>query len=110
MQLTGTLPGASWADSPAVFLRHLDLSDNHIGGWLFDHFDDLCSCSQKPCLTGDDPAVPAGSVPAEWGYLARLVYLNISTNQLEGPLPPWSFGLPSLVTLDLSFNKISGED
>ena len=64
---------------------------------------------QKPCLPCADPVLTAGSVPAEWGYLARLAYLNVSRNHLEGPLPPWSFGLPSLVTLDLSVNKISGE-
>ena len=44
VQLTGTLPGASWADSPAVFLRHLDLSDNHIEGWSFDEHEKSCSC------------------------------------------------------------------
>ena len=64
---------------------------------------------QKPGFPCADPALTAGLVPAEWGYLARLVYLNVSRNHLEGPLPPWSFGLPSLVTLDLSVNKFSGE-
>lgn len=51
----------------------------------------------------------SGSLPAEFGG-GSLRYLNLSSNQLTGAVPPgFASGIPANATIDLSFNRLSGE-
>lgn len=51
----------------------------------------------------------SGSLPAEFGG-GSLRYLNLSSNQLTSAIPPgFASGIPANATIDLSFNRLSGE-
>src|SRR5260370_31288211 len=45
---------------------------------------------------------------ATFAGMTKLKYLNVSTNQLDGALPPELFALPVLEVLRLTENKFSG--
>jgi Leucine-rich repeat (LRR) protein len=50
----------------------------------------------------------SGPIPAELGDLSGLVYLSLRLNQLSGPIPPEMGNLSSLLDLYLSNNQLSG--
>jgi Leucine-rich repeat (LRR) protein len=50
-----------------------------------------------------------GPIPGEFGGLRSLYILNLSHNALTGPIPPSLGNLTRLESLDLSRNKLTGE-
>jgi hypothetical protein len=65
----------------------------------------LC-CTACPLL-----ALFAGTLPASWGddAVATLTVIDLSDNQLSGPLPGTWSRLASLHHVNLSSNDLSGE-
>ncbi|KAG6659252.1 hypothetical protein I3843_03G017000 [Carya illinoinensis] len=49
----------------------------------------------------------SGSIPPEIRYLSRLIHLNLSRNDFEGPLPQSIFELSELKTLDINHNNFN---
>ncbi|KAF7101987.1 hypothetical protein CFC21_103184 [Triticum aestivum] len=126
--LTGAFP-ASLCDLPR--LQNLDLSKNSLAGPLPPALG-RCRQLQRLLLSnnGFSGHIPAaalpqmeslqlldlssnsltGVIPPELGQLQALAgTLNISRNRLSGTVPLELGRLPATVTLDLSFNNLSGE-
>ncbi len=67
-----------------------------------------CYCCYPPALACMDSHVAAvGKVP-NLENLTALLVLDMSNNDLEGPVPESLINLPALQTLDISFNRLSG--
>lgn len=49
-----------------------------------------------------------GSIPPEIGYLNDLLIMNLSNNHLIGPIPSTFYRLKQIESLDLSHNQLSG--
>ncbi|XP_075644292.1 uncharacterized protein LOC142615434 [Castanea sativa] len=49
-----------------------------------------------------------GSIPAHFGVLSKLMYFNLSSNNMTGELITWLANLTQLVELDLSNNHFKG--
>ncbi|XP_026454084.1 receptor-like protein 7 [Papaver somniferum] len=49
-----------------------------------------------------------GPVPSEWNRLHKLVNLNLKNNSLNGTIPSTLFSLPSLQRLQLTMNQFNG--
>ncbi|KAJ7978468.1 LRR receptor-like kinase family protein [Quillaja saponaria] len=81
----------------------IDLSDCNLSGEIFQNFSELTE------LTSLDLSKNTfgGLVPPDLSRCQKLVYLNLSHNILVGEVN--LTGLSSLVTLDLSVNRIRGE-
>ncbi|KAF0904567.1 hypothetical protein E2562_035461 [Oryza meyeriana var. granulata] len=50
-----------------------------------------------------------GTISPSIGNLTALMYLNLSSNSLSGPLPEVMFSLPNATVVDVSYNCLSGE-
>ncbi|KAH7424286.1 hypothetical protein KP509_11G001000 [Ceratopteris richardii] len=86
-------------------LELLDLSSDALSGPLPSSFGGMSNL-QALYLYGNNIS---GTIPASFGLLSRLYLAGLSSNQIEGRVPDsFTFGLTSLVFLDLSNNKITG--
>ncbi len=81
-------------------------------GWNVDNSP--CGWHGVTCLGGSVSRIQVsgnnlmGPLPPELGNLGNLVYLNLSVNQLSDPLPPALGNLGSLENIILSQNQLSG--
>ncbi|CAN6457720.1 unnamed protein product [Victoria cruziana] len=110
-------------------LQELDLSSNNLSGSIPD---ELGNCNQlillkvsSNSLNGTIPFqignlaqlqmlldlsnnMLMGSIPSQLGKLNYLETLNLSHNKLQGTIPSSFDGMLSLISVDLSFNNLTG--
>ncbi|XP_019443204.1 PREDICTED: probable LRR receptor-like serine/threonine-protein kinase At2g16250 isoform X2 [Lupinus angustifolius] len=102
--LSGSVPNAL---SKLGNLTKLDLSSNFLSGSIPP---ELGSLSNLHILNLSDNELTA-SVPVQLGNLSKLVELDLGMNSLSGSLPDSlfsSWSLPSLHVLDVSSNNLTG--
>jgi kinase len=99
--LAGPFPGAALCRLPR--LRSIDLNTNYIGGQGLPGLSG-CKALQHLDLSMNELV---GPLPAE-DLPEQLVYLDLSSNNFSGPIPP-SFGrLTKLQSLSLVYNLLGG--
>uniref|UniRef100_A0ACD5WS40 Uncharacterized protein n=1 Tax=Avena sativa TaxID=4498 RepID=A0ACD5WS40_AVESA len=100
--LSGKIPLTVWNLSNLVVLK---LSMNKLSGQIPSTVGNLVRLSQ---LYLDDNEL-SGNIPAYIGQCQRLLILNLSVNYLDGYIPRELFSIPSLsLGLDLSNNNLIG--
>uniref|UniRef100_A0A7C9DUB6 2-alkenal reductase (NAD(P)(+)) n=1 Tax=Opuntia streptacantha TaxID=393608 RepID=A0A7C9DUB6_OPUST len=100
-QLSGSMP-ISLCSLPA--LSDVSLSDNQLTGRIPDQISSLKSLTSLSLSNNQ----LTGQIPESLATLQKLWYLNLSRNALSNPLHvAFSKGLPSLLSIDLSYNNIS---
>ncbi|KAE8677869.1 high mobility group B protein 7-like [Hibiscus syriacus] len=87
-----------------VSLSYLSLSHNQLTGTIPDQIGNLKSLTSISLSSNKF----IGHIPASISRLQNLWHLNLSRNGFTGPLPDVSSGgIPSLLSIDLSFNNLS---
>ncbi|CAK7324337.1 unnamed protein product [Dovyalis caffra] len=84
-------------------LHHMLLDNNNLSGYLPPEFSQL---SELRILQLDNNKFNGSGIPATYGNLSKLVKLDISRNELTGPIPPTLSD--NMSTIDLSDNHLDG--
>ncbi|CEM34135.1 unnamed protein product [Vitrella brassicaformis CCMP3155] len=96
--------GSTWP-----YLLGLDLSDNQLSGPLPSALDNAMNLTYiELCCQGGTNGGFQGRLPAEWGSLTKLEFLDLEQNNLTGAIPEQWVNLSSLQTLNLGHNGLSG--
>ncbi|XP_020097028.1 leucine-rich repeat receptor-like kinase protein THICK TASSEL DWARF1 [Ananas comosus] len=103
----GDLSGEIPPEFSASQLLHLDLSRNRLSGGI----PQLPSTLRYLSLSANSMSGPldAAFSGAAAPLLPDLSYLDLSSNAFAGPVPPALFALPSLSSLFLQRNNLSGQ-
>ncbi|PIA64735.1 hypothetical protein AQUCO_00100305v1 [Aquilegia coerulea] len=86
-------------------LDSLDLSENHLSGYIPASFGNLSELMQLNLQRNQ----LSGSIPVELSSCKKVVNLDLSGNQLTGQIPVGFSEMPVLSQLDLSENRLSGQ-
>ncbi|KAJ6356595.1 hypothetical protein OIU78_004650 [Salix suchowensis] len=101
--LTGEIPKSFGKLSS---LQRLDLSHNHITGWIPSELGNACNSLLELKLSHNNIS---GQIPVSFSPCSWLQTLDLSNNNLTGPFPDSILqNLVSLERLLLSYNLISG--
>ncbi|KAE8802436.1 putative LRR receptor-like serine/threonine-protein kinase [Hordeum vulgare] len=100
--LTGQLPRSIGHCRKLHFLK---LSHNHLNGTIPIELGILVNL--QDLLDLSDNSID-GAIPSVLGGLSMLQALNISHNALSGNIPPSFRGMISLLSMDVSYNKLEG--
>ncbi|BAT93624.1 hypothetical protein VIGAN_08014300 [Vigna angularis var. angularis] len=99
--LTGKIPVSLFG---LVNLLDLSLSNNKLTGNIPDQVGNLKSLTSLQLSAN----LLTGHIPLSISRLQNLWYLNVSSNWLSDPLPVIpTKGIPSLLSIDLSYNNLS---
>ncbi|XP_057543029.1 DNA damage-repair/toleration protein DRT100 [Amaranthus tricolor] len=100
-KLSGSLPVSLFSIGS---LSDISLSNNQLTGRIPDQIHALKSLTSLSLSNNQF----TGQIPEGLAKLEYLWYLNLSRNSLSNPLPSaLAKGLPSLLSIDLSYNKFS---
>ncbi|GAB4858806.1 hypothetical protein Ancab_010284 [Ancistrocladus abbreviatus] len=83
----------------------LNMSNNQLNGTIPAQVGNLLSLQMLLDLSRNSLT---GNIPPEIGNLKKLEKLNLSSNQLSGLIPTSLGGMMSLLTIDLSHNELEG--
>ncbi|KAL7149606.1 hypothetical protein ABFS83_05G052500 [Erythranthe nasuta] len=87
-------------------LQRLDLSQNHLTGWIPSELGNVCGSLVELKLSKNNIT---GTIPVSFSSCSWLQILDLSSNNLTGPFPDSILSsLSSLEKLLLSSNRISG--
>ncbi|KAL7612384.1 hypothetical protein Lser_V15G05076 [Lactuca serriola] len=89
-------------------LEHLDLSDNNLSGNLPSQLWSLKNLTLAQLEHLDLSGNSFIGTLSSFGSMINLKFLDLSINQLRGPIPQELCNLQKLETLNLSMNNISG--
>ncbi|CAJ1947116.1 unnamed protein product [Sphenostylis stenocarpa] len=103
--LTGSFPTYFFEKCNGLDALLLNVSYNRIAGHIPSNISVLCRSLKFMDVSGNQLA---GPIPVDLGSLVSLVSLNLSRNQLQGEIPT-SFGqMKNLKFLSLAGNKLNG--
>ncbi len=108
-KLTGTIPSSLCELNR---LKELNLSANQLSGALPDNLGQMSSLEFLNLKGHGDENYTnsfSGELPKSMANLNNLKDLNLAENKFAGTIPDFIWSLPSLETLNLSFNYFSGE-
>lgn len=92
-------------DAVTGLVKRLIIPDRVLIGALPSDFGHLASLTDLDLSSNK----LEGSLPAAWACLANLQLLDLHSNQLNGTIPAFLRSLKQLATIDLSSNQLSGE-
>uniref|UniRef100_A0A8I6XLE4 non-specific serine/threonine protein kinase n=1 Tax=Hordeum vulgare subsp. vulgare TaxID=112509 RepID=A0A8I6XLE4_HORVV len=100
--LSGTIQGSI---EHCLKLHFLNLSHNHLNGSIPIELGMLVNLQELLDLSDNSFA---SAIPSQLGGLSMLEVLNLSHNGLKGSIPPSFQHMFSLLSIDVSFNKLEG--